>query len=117
MYKEKIEKHLRENGWQTHWNENVWIHPEIMKGANLDMCGLSLEQAYKCSLLPANRKHLKNNIQYTPPICPSCNNPMSIVKYKGYYDEFKFFGCLKEHCLDTLEKQDHDKLLKGNYTR
>lgn len=26
MYKEKIEKHLRENGWQTHWNENVWIH-------------------------------------------------------------------------------------------
>jgi len=38
-------KYLIENGWYTLWNDDNWVHPVIMQGANLDYCGVGIGDA------------------------------------------------------------------------
>ena len=47
-----IEKraYLLSKGWSTMWNDNYFVHRQIMHGADLDKCGLDLEGAYQCQL-------------------------------------------------------------------
>lgn len=47
LTKAEKEAFIISKGWQTWWNDNNWIHTTIMAGANLDMCGVSLDQAYR----------------------------------------------------------------------
>jgi len=45
---EDKKKYILSKGWKTWWNNENWVHTGIMQGANLDMCGIDLNAAYRC---------------------------------------------------------------------
>ncbi|CAL2094758.1 hypothetical protein [Tenacibaculum sp. 190524A02b] len=51
---EQKKEYLISKGWKTLWNENNWIHYGIMSGANIDCCGLNIEDAYQCQMKQKN---------------------------------------------------------------
>lgn len=42
---QQAKKELFKHGWSTLWNDNYWVHSGIMRGANLDYCGVGMEDA------------------------------------------------------------------------
>jgi len=42
---ESDKKYLFEKGWHTLWNDDNWVHPVIMRGSNMDYCGVGIEAA------------------------------------------------------------------------
>lgn len=41
------EKYLLDKGWNTLWSDDNWVHYGIMRGANVDNCGVDLKTALK----------------------------------------------------------------------
>ncbi len=38
---------LYSKGWTTLWHHDNWVHRGIMKGANLDYCGVDIDSALR----------------------------------------------------------------------
>lgn len=43
-------EYIESKGWVTLWNEDNWVHYDIMAGASIDHCGLNLQTAYEAQL-------------------------------------------------------------------
>jgi len=51
------------------------------------------------------------------PVCPMCDERMTLIRYIGYYDEFNYWDCWTDNCKmsDLTDELKPDYEGKGMY--